>query len=321
VDELAALGAHASYRALDLADGAAVRALVDEIVAGHGALHGIVHSAGVLRDSFLHLKTAQECDAVLAPKVQGLMHLDAATAGLDLEVVLLFSSNAGATGNVGQADYAAANAFMDHYAGYRNTLAACGQRRGRALSLNWPLWEEGGMRMDAASLQRLQAGGLAPLATGAGIDALYRAWASGQDRVMVVAGRVDQLRRGLEGARKDAGRPAALAAPVDADQGALLEKVRTALTRMVSSLLKVQAQDIDGDAELSEFGFDSILLTEFGNMLTAQLQVALSPTIFFEYQTLNQFAGYLVAEHGAALAARFATGTVSVAAPARTASV
>ncbi|PEU18246.1 hypothetical protein CN526_30425, partial [Bacillus wiedmannii] len=65
-----------------------------------------------------------------------------------LDFFVLFSSIAGSLGNPGQADYSTANAFMDVYAKYRNALVAAKKRKGQTLSLNWPLWKEGGMRVD-----------------------------------------------------------------------------------------------------------------------------------------------------------------------------
>ena len=90
-------------------------------------------------------KTLEEAAAVLEPKLQGAIHLDQASKDLDLDFTAYFSSLAGAMGNIGQADYAAANAWLDNFAHYRNTLAGQGKRKGRTLSINWPLWEEGGI--------------------------------------------------------------------------------------------------------------------------------------------------------------------------------
>mgnify|MGYP003458970430 CR=1 FL=1 len=53
------------------------------------------------------------------------------------------------SGNVGQADYAAANGFLDAFSTFRAALVAQGQRSGRTLAIDWPLWEEGGMRLEA----------------------------------------------------------------------------------------------------------------------------------------------------------------------------
>ena len=72
----------------------------------------------------------------------------------------------------------------------------------------------------------------------------------------------------------------------------------------VSKLLKVKLEDIDGDTELSEYGFDSISLTEFANRLNQEYQLELTPTIFFEYPALGSLAEYLAREHQAVFRAK-----------------
>ena len=160
------------YRALDVCDASGLERLVAEIVGSHGGLNGVIHSAGVLRDSFVIKKTEAELQAVLAPKVAGLLALDAATRDQELDFFVLFSSLTAVFGNIGQADYAAANGFMDAYAGFRDGLVACGERSGRTLSLNWPLWAQGGMQVDGATLAAMRRQGLTPLASEAGLDSL-----------------------------------------------------------------------------------------------------------------------------------------------------
>ena len=157
----------------------AVIGLIRDIEREFGGLNGIIHAAGIIRDNAIRRKTAQEVRDVLAPKVAGLVHLDRATQHLDLDFLVCFSSMTAALGNPGQADYAAANAFMDAYAAYRNGLVAAGQRRGRTLSINWPLWREGGMATaggDGAweSLMRQKTGMIA-MRTTTGLCALYQA--------------------------------------------------------------------------------------------------------------------------------------------------
>ena len=101
-------------------------------------------------------------------------------------------------GNVGQADYATANGFMDQFAAYRNRQVAAGQRRGRTLSINWPLWQAGGMRIDPASEELLrQATGMQPMRTATGLQAFYRSLAAPYDQVLVVEGDLARIRRAL----------------------------------------------------------------------------------------------------------------------------
>jgi len=90
------------------------------------------------------------------------------------------------------------------------------------------------------------------------------------------------------------------------DSGHLLEKVRSGLIHSISQQLKVKAEDIDVESELSEFGFDSISLTAFGDTLNDVYGLELSPTIFFEYPTVQGFAEYLVQEHAVLLASQLA---------------
>jgi len=209
-------GTRVEYRRLDVGQCEAVKCLISDITDTFGGLHGILHSAGVTRDSFMLKKDPREFAEVLAPKVAGCVNLDQASQ--DLDFFVLFSSLAGAAGNPGQADYAAANAFMDAYAHYRNTLVRDNQRSGRTLSINWPLWQEGGMRVDPSTEKIMQQStGLVPMATSTGLATFYKGLALGADQVMVLEGDTAQLRR-LFGLTPSTGKQAA--SPVTHDEGA-----------------------------------------------------------------------------------------------------
>ncbi|WP_343996904.1 SDR family NAD(P)-dependent oxidoreductase, partial [Ideonella azotifigens] len=310
IRELETLGAVVRYHAVDVSDGAALTQLLHSIPEEFEGLDGIVHSAGVLRDSLIARKTPQQLREVLAAKVAGTIHLDEASRDMALDFFICFSSIAGALGNAGQADYAAANAFMDAFAQHRNALVAQGKRRGQTLSLNWPLWDEGGMQVDAATRKLLgQQFGLHPLVTANGVLALRQALASGGAQCLVVAGEAVRIRQLLLGQPSQAPLPP-VPQPAQADRQAsdhdLPESVKRALVAMVSALIKVRPEDIDGETALSEYGFDSVSLAEFGAALNQQYTLDLKPTIFFEHPTLSGLAAHLAREHHAALAPRFA---------------
>src|SRR5262249_3095213 len=134
---------HIDYQQVDVTDGPAVHDLIQRVLEQYGHLNGIIHAAGVLRDSLLLNKTPEEVQAVLAPKVVGLEHLDEASSEVPLDFFVLCSSLSAVTGNVGQADYAAANAYLDAFAHVRAAQVLAGERQGATVSINWPLWEEG----------------------------------------------------------------------------------------------------------------------------------------------------------------------------------
>ncbi|MEZ4360184.1 MAG: amino acid adenylation domain-containing protein [Kofleriaceae bacterium] len=186
--ELEALGG-CTYEACDVTDGAAVRALVARVRATHGALTGVIHSAGVGGASLVAKKTAEEVARVLRVKVEGTRNVDEATRGEPLEVMVYFSSISAVLGDVGLADYASGNAYMDEYARYRNELVRHGRRQGRTVSINWGLWREGGMQVAAESEAYLaQQWGMYALPTAEGEAALEAVLGSGREQVMVVYG-------------------------------------------------------------------------------------------------------------------------------------
>lgn len=302
LNELTALGVRAEYQAVDVTHRAAVGGLIESIQARFGGLHGIIHCAGVIKDSFILKKTRDELEAVLAPKVTGLVNLDLASKELPLDFIVFFSSIAGVLGNTGQADYAAANAFMDAYARYRNALAAAGQRKGPTLSINWPLWQEGGMRIDRETQQLLrQSTGLAAMETPAGIRAFYQGLAAGRDQVMVAAGERSRLQAFLTDALLQASAPPAQAVFRPLEAGLLREKTLYRLKVLFGEITKLSVGGIDENEPLEAYGIDSMMITRINRNLGGVFG-ELSKTLFYEYQTLAALAEYLIADHRTACA-------------------
>ena len=313
------------YRQADVADAMSASALVDGIVRDHGALHGIFHGAGLLRDDFLQKKTADRFAEVLAPKVAGAVALDAASAQLDLDLFVLSGSIASWAGNLGQTDYAAANGFLDAFSGWRAAQVAKGERRGRSLTLAWPHWIEGGMHVDAESLRRLeQRTGLRSMDTGAGLRALHAALAMPQPALMVMHGQREAMREALATRRlavdSTPAKAADIAKPAAAPPADLASRLRAFLRDEFSAVLKIPAQRIELRAALEQYGIDSILAMSLTGRLEDSFGV-LPKTLFFEYQTIDELAGYFEARHADALARLFAQAPSTSAAPAASASV
>jgi hypothetical protein len=136
----------------------------------------------VIRDALLWKKSLADVWTVVRPKVRGALWLDEVTAGEPLDFLALFSSVAGLAGNVGQADYAYANAFLDAFARSREILAIQQLRHGRTISINWPLWQEGGMQL-SAGLAAFKMPSLAPLDTATGFQIFETALRAGEPQV------------------------------------------------------------------------------------------------------------------------------------------
>jgi len=312
LDRLSSSGVNAEYRQLDVGRQQDVDDLIAKLTDTHGRIDGILHCAGLLRDNFIQKKTAQEFTEVLAPKVAGTLYLDNAAKNIDLDFFALFSSAAGAWGSAGQADYAAANAFMDVFAEYRNAQVSDGLRRGHTFSINWPLWSDGGMRMEAAAEAMMQqTTGMAALPSDNGIDAFNRIMASGVAQMMVMQGALTRIRKLLTTTPEKTAKTITpdrndeRATGPQIDTGELQAKIRQMLLQAVAKLMKFELEDLDADAEFSDYGFDSITLTDFSNRLNQQYQLELTPTIFFEYPTIADFADWLALEYRSVFAQAF----------------
>ena len=120
----------------DVLDAAAVDQMLARIDQELPPLGGVIHSVGVLSDAALTNQSWESFEKVLWPKILGAWHLHRATVNRDLDLFVLFSSRVGVMGNPGQANHAAANAFLDQLAGHRRALGLPGQ------AIAWGAWSE-----------------------------------------------------------------------------------------------------------------------------------------------------------------------------------
>jgi acyl transferase domain-containing protein/thioesterase domain-containing protein/aryl carrier-like protein len=140
VRELEGLGAEVLPISVDVTDAPALRRGIDETRRRFGALHGVLHAAGVLDDGALQVRDIAATRRVLAPKVQGTLALHEALRGTSPDFVVLFSSISAFAGLPGQFDYAAANAFLDAWA--QSQADVIGPR---VVTINWAPWSDVGM--------------------------------------------------------------------------------------------------------------------------------------------------------------------------------
>ena len=140
IADLAALGADVEIVQADVTSTGQMQAAFAKARARFGDVNGVFHAAGVLGDSLMAVKHSDDAERVLAPKVLGTLALDAAIGNAALDLFVLFSSISSVAGLAGQADYAAANAFLDAFAAERSTRAD-----GLTVAINWSAWRDVGM--------------------------------------------------------------------------------------------------------------------------------------------------------------------------------
>lgn len=150
VRELEAAGAEVLVGAADVTDAEAMARVVAEARERFGSIRGVVHAAGLPGGGLVQLKTREEAQAVLAPKVVGVRVLDQVFSDAPPEWTLLCSSTIALLGPAGQVDYCAANSVFDAWAWSR----AGGDQV--VTSVDWGAWEEVGMAADAGLTRRAE---------------------------------------------------------------------------------------------------------------------------------------------------------------------
>ncbi|MFJ2418365.1 SDR family NAD(P)-dependent oxidoreductase [Streptomyces brevispora] len=304
--ELTGLGARVTIAACDVADRDALAALLAGIDADH-PLRAVVHAAAVADGGLIGSLTPERFDAVLRPKAEGAWHLHELTRDTDLTAFVMFSSAGGLVLAAGQADYAAANVFLDALATHR---AAAGLP---ATSIAFGMWEVStglGGDLTEADLDRMRRLGLPALPADRGL-ALFDAALVAEEAVVVpltidptaLAARSDEIPALLRGRVRTPARRTVRAtatgsalerrlAGTTPDERAriLLDTVRT---QVASVLGQPSPEAVGPDTAFRDQGFDSLAAVELRNLLVGSTGLRLPATLVFDYPNSRAVAGHL----------------------------
>ncbi|SHM83222.1 Phosphopantetheine attachment site [Actinacidiphila paucisporea] len=318
VAALDAEGAGAEVVAADAADREALAAVIGAIPPGR-PLTAVVHAAGTLDDGVFTAQTPERLDAVLRAKADGAWHLHELTREVDLAAFVLFSSGAGTLGSAGQANYAAANGFLDGLARLRHSQGL------PAVSVAWGLWSQAsGLtgRLGEAGLARLEGSGAQRgLTTPEALALFDAALATGEPtllatrldyaalRLQAAGGDLNPLLRGLVRAapRTTATAGLAPADPTAADGRDSLPRRLAALDaagqlRLLVDLVRSSAAYVLGQSvdetvratqTFKDVGFDSLTAVRMRNRLAEATGIRLTATLVFDHPTPTALATHL----------------------------
>jgi acyl transferase domain-containing protein/NADPH:quinone reductase-like Zn-dependent oxidoreductase/acyl carrier protein len=303
--ELEALGAQLTVAACDVADRAQLATLIASMPEER-PLGAVIHAAGVLDDGVIESLTPERIDRVLTPKLDAAWHLHELTEHLDLSAFVLFSSAAGTIGSPGQGSYAAANAFLDGLAAYRQVRGLAGT------SLAWGLWagtSELTAELSEADLTRMARSGMRALSSEE-VLALFDVAHVMDDplllpmrldvvslRALVKSGDLPALLRGLVNmptrrATEGVSLVRRLALVSEAEREAVVLEL---VQREVATVLgHASAQSIDRERAFKELGFDSLTAVELRNRLNTTTGLSLPATVAFDYPTVAMLTLHLL---------------------------
>ncbi|MEU3628416.1 polyketide synthase [Amycolatopsis coloradensis] len=289
-EELLQLPADVRIAAGDIADPGFVRRLVDTC---DPPLTAVVHAAAVVADAALTAQTTAGLDTVFRPKADAARVLHEATRRLPLSAFVLFSSLAGTFGNAGQANYAAANRYLDALAVRRRAEGL------PATSIAWGLWdlEIGlGSRIPDAARHRIQASGVAALTLEQGL-ALFDA-AIGHAEPVLIAARLDPSALDLPPIAVEISGRAPRPAPPSPDR----RWPEQPSDQELRDLLRVELAEVLGhpdpgaipeDKPFTDLGLDSLAVIDLRTRLRELTGLELPARVLFDHPTVTELAGLL----------------------------
>jgi len=302
------LGAQTVVAQVDVADDEQMVALMEQIGRELPPLRGVVHAAGVLDDGLLPQQTWSRFEQVMRPKVAGAWVLHHVTEQQPLDFFVLFSSTAALLGGPAQGSYAAANAFLDGLAHYR-------QERGLpALTINWGPWSEVGMAasLDTAIQQQRARRGMGQILPEQGLYLLGQLVSQGIPQAVVMPIDWEKYLQQFPETPKYFSRLAAgtqapdSVAPSTATTGDVLDKLATAphaerqqvvirqIRDRIGRLLGVTAQSLAQDRSLLELGVDSLTVLELRNRILADFKIDIPIVKFMEGPPISTLANMLL---------------------------
>lgn len=302
VEILESLGSNVIYIKGDVSVKEDADRIISQTKSQFGNIHGIIHSAGIIRDSFIAKKTLEEIEMVLAPKIKGTINLDEITKNENIELFIMFSSATSIIGNIGQSDYAYANSFMNHFAEFRENLRKIGKRKGKTISINWPIWAEGGMKIDDSFLQMIEnKTGIKALSTRMALDAFEQILISGEKCIGVVVGNEAKIVKTFDISdmnnkfisSSDVEREMSQNSFMKLSEKGFKEKACEDLLDIFSGLFKVDTNQLDINTDLVEFGFSSIMIMNFLNILEGKYHETIEPNEILHIRTIDEFADFI----------------------------
>ncbi|MEM7125069.1 MAG: SDR family NAD(P)-dependent oxidoreductase [Chloroflexota bacterium] len=270
---------------------------------------GVIHSVGVLDDGALLMQNWSRFAKVLAPKLQGTWHLHELTKNLPLDFFVVFSSATSLLGNAGQANHAAANAFLDAFVYYRRAQGL------PALSINWGAWSEIGSAADLVGDQqhKIADQGQGIISPQQGLDAF--SYLLNQHVTQVGVAPIQWPKfltdttdsRGFYANFRQVSseqlvpdttpllslRQQLIDSDAEVRRELLLDQLRIALAKVLGHS---EPSAIDAQQGLLEMGLDSLMAIELRNLLARTLEQSLPSTLTFDYPTLYAMSTYILQE-------------------------
>ena len=306
------------YESIDVANFESVQKINDTVVLPLG---GVIHAAGVTEDALISNQSFKSLQKVMQPKIAGSWNLHQLTKDMPLDFFVMFSSVASVLGSPGQANYAAANSFMDGLSQYRSSIGLA------ATSINWGPWGEVGMATNDASQKNTSGKGFNLINPSQGtellgkilkfspvqVSAFFIDWGLLASQYKKVGMPFPSLLSDASLKISELGEDASGGNGIDAGTQAMAKDLREkmdaaypadrelivsdSISSQLRNIMSIPADvHIDPNAQLAELGIDSLVAVELRNILCALTDKQLPATLLFKHPTIKALSTFIVYE-------------------------
>ena len=305
IEKIRAVGARVSVVIADVGDFKQLSDALEEVRESALPIRGVIHAAGITDDGTIQQLDEARFDAVFAAKVHGSWNLHLLLKPDNLDFFVFFSSAASIFGGAGQANYAAANAFLDALALYRRRAGLT------ALSVNWGPWADVGMAaVDEKRGARLAERGFESIPVKEGTELLGTLLSQPRGQIAVMP---------INWTRWAESFPEAIDAPFVADlksewshhtagtkQAGVLQLVTECessgaavailvehLTTEAVKILRVPKERLHVATSLIRFGMDSLMAVELKNRIEGDFKVSIPAARLLQGPSVRELAEWL----------------------------
>lgn len=252
--------------------------IISKIESVYKRVDGIINCAGISKDSLIINKNIDDFKQVIETKVLGTKNIYEAVWNKKLDFIVFFSSISGEIGNLGQADYAYANSYMDYYS-YDNSNSFI-----NFTSINWPLWVKGTIGNNESTKRYMKNRlDLVPLSNEEGFEILEKCLSANEQQVFVLHGgdkKLDALfnKEDLMSEKKINNK---------SNDKEIIKSIIQELTKVVSSISNIEEDDISLEEDITNYGFDSIVMIEFAEKMSTIFDLEITPALFYELSVVS----------------------------------
>jgi polyketide synthase PksM len=302
LSELVLVGGQVLYKQVDISSYKESEECIRSIITEFGNINGIIHAAGRLKDGLFLSKSFEDFTDVTDVKIKGAINLDKATNNQKLDFFVLFSSIASIYGNAGQTDYAMGNAFLDSFAQLRQEMVRTNIRTGNTISINWPLWADGGMQISQDEIKFIyEQQGMLPITNQEGVLAFIASLQSfaykNLSQVIVLKGNLDKIYNYTKSKSEQINTDnVTIEQDKQNNLGYAIKEIEKTISYFVTEITKISHHQLDPETGFGEYGFDSVSLQLLSDKIKNKYKLEVPPSAFFTINSIYKISKYLVEE-------------------------